>query len=95
MMNLYEAAIRGYEAEKYDIQAKIAELRSVEASKAESVNIVDVTTHNPKRPKLTPLELPSTKGKRGRKLSKAGRARIAAATKARWAAFRKAKAAKG
>ena len=74
---LLEMAIVGYQNEVEKISAKIADIK---AQLGES---------GPGRPKATATATDQAAPQKRRTISKAGRARIAAAQKARWAAQRK------
>lgn len=78
---LLKAALRGYEAQRADIEAHIAEIREQLESP------VEVIAKQRKQ-----LHAVAEKGKRKKGgMSAEGRAKIAAASRKRWAAFRKAK----
>lgn len=77
---LLTAALVGYEAQSAELKAKIAEIREQLESPIEVMA--------KQRRKIHAI---AKKGKRKGGMSAEGRARIAAASKKRWAAFRKAK----
>jgi len=79
-----EAALVGYQRQIEEIQTKMAELRRRLGARATGAS----TTAAPS------AAAPARKGRAGRKhrMSAEGRARIAAAQRARWAKFKKANA---
>jgi hypothetical protein len=71
---ILEMAIVGYQSEIEKISAKIADIKT------------QLGQHGPGRPKATATGTDHTGPQKRRTISKAGRARIAAAQRARWAA---------
>jgi hypothetical protein len=78
--SLLEMALAGYQAEMARLSAKIADIRA------------RLGHRGPGRPpKAAAVTGPAESAPKKRTMSKAGRARIAAAQKARWAAYNKSK----
>jgi hypothetical protein len=78
---ILNAALAGLEAQKERIEGQIAEIQSM------------LGRRKPGRPKAEEKLSPKPVAKKKRMMSAEGRARIAAATRKRWAEFHKAKAA--
>ncbi len=75
-VSFYQAAIVGYREQRRQIDAKIGELQALVERK---------------QPKTATVEQPSKhRNRRGRRISAAGRERIAAAQRRRWAKQRRA-----
>lgn len=90
---LLEAALRGYEAQKSEIEAHIAEVLDQLESPVETMKRVTRKIERfGRRIQNINCNAPQEPGKRKkRKMSAEVRAKIAAASKKRWAAYRKAK----
>jgi|SRR5579862_2127218 len=74
--SMLEMALVGYEAEKARVAAAIAEIRA------------ELEQRGPGRPEATATGADHLGPPKRRRMSKAGRARIAAAQRARWAAHK-------
>ncbi len=93
---LLNAALIGYQVQRDRIAALIADIQAQLGRHGRQTAEDDSGEAAPVRRGRKPIGRPAAAGKpkRKRKMSAEGRARIVAATKARWEAFREAKAQK-
>lgn len=87
---LLTMALVGYISQREALEVKIREIRE-QLAEGEGAYLMAPAKRRGRPPAAVPIDTPVPTKKKRRAMSAEGRAAIAAATKKRWAAFRKAK----